>query len=95
MSSFPHIASTPAISFFPAPPTGPPFPHPTAPSTIPVTAPHPTPPLTPSIPPPGVFLAVGILSFPAGWDSPKIQGVCGEQVRARQTFCDSWERKFG
>ena len=28
----------------------------------------------------GVFLAVGGLSFPAGWDSPKVRGVCGSEV---------------
>jgi len=28
----------------------------------------------------GVFLAVGGLSFPAGWDSPKVRGVCGPQA---------------
>lgn len=28
----------------------------------------------------GVFLGVGIFSFPAGWDSPKVQGVCGDQA---------------
>ena len=30
----------------------------------------------------GVFLAVGGLSFPAGWDSPKVRGICGAEVRA-------------
>jgi len=28
----------------------------------------------------GVFLAVGGLSFPAGWDSPKVRGVCGAEA---------------
>ena len=34
----------------------------------------------------GVFLAVGGLSFPAGWDSPKVRGICGAEVRACPYF---------
>lgn len=28
----------------------------------------------------GLFLAVGGLSFPAGWNSPRVRGVCGRQA---------------